>query len=94
MPLDLSAPRVITFSVTVAIALIAAIIHYAHLAVRLSTAGSPPVSRLFGAGCWQCASRVVGKAEQITKDAGRSWLPGREEIVFPKNSNGRVGSGK
>ena len=40
MPLDLSAPRVITFSVAVAIALIAAIIHYAHLVVRLSTAGS------------------------------------------------------
>jgi len=33
MPLDLSASRVITFSVAVAVALIAAIIHYAHLSV-------------------------------------------------------------
>ena len=31
MPLDLSVPKVITFSVSVVIALIAAIIHYAHL---------------------------------------------------------------
>ena len=33
MPLDLSAPKVITFGVAVVIALIAAIIHYAHLTV-------------------------------------------------------------
>ena len=33
MLLDLSAPKVITFSVAVVIALIAAIIHYAHLNV-------------------------------------------------------------
>ena len=33
MPLDLSAPKVITFGVAVVIALIAAIIHYAHLSV-------------------------------------------------------------
>ena len=33
MPLDLSTPKVITFSVAVVIALIATIIHYAHLAV-------------------------------------------------------------
>ena len=33
MPLDLSAPKVITFSVSVVIALIAAIIHYAHFSV-------------------------------------------------------------
>ena len=39
MPLDFSAPRVITFSVAVAVALIAAIIHYAHLAVRLFHSG-------------------------------------------------------
>jgi hypothetical protein len=35
MPLDLSAPKVITFSVAVLIALIAAIIHYAHLSCFL-----------------------------------------------------------
>jgi hypothetical protein len=33
MQLDLSAPKVVTFSVAVVIALIAAIIHYAHLSV-------------------------------------------------------------
>ena len=33
MPLDLSAPKVITFSVAVVIALIASIIHYAHISV-------------------------------------------------------------
>ena len=33
MPLDLSTPKVITFSVAVVIALIATIIHYADLAV-------------------------------------------------------------
>ena len=40
MQLDLSAPKVVTFSVAVVIALIAAIIHYAHLSVPLSTPGS------------------------------------------------------
>ena len=33
MQLDLSAPKVITFSIAVAIAAIAAIIHYAHISV-------------------------------------------------------------
>ena len=33
MQLDLSAPKVITFGVAVAIALVAAIIHYGHVAV-------------------------------------------------------------
>ena len=39
MPLDLSAPKVITFSVAVVIALIASIIHYAHLSVPYVTTG-------------------------------------------------------
>jgi hypothetical protein len=39
MPRDLSAPKVITFSVAVVIALIAAIIHYAHLSVPYVTTG-------------------------------------------------------
>jgi hypothetical protein len=39
MPLDLSAPKVITFSVAVVIALIAAIIHYAHLSVPVVHSG-------------------------------------------------------
>ena len=39
MPLDLSAPKVITFSVAVVIALIAAIIHYAHLNVPVVHSG-------------------------------------------------------
>jgi len=33
MQLDLSAPKVITFSIAVVVALIASIIHYAHLTV-------------------------------------------------------------
>ena len=33
MQLDLSAPKVVTFATAVVIALIAAIIHYAHLSV-------------------------------------------------------------
>ena len=39
MPLDLSAPKVITFSVAVVIALITAIIHYAHISVPYVTTG-------------------------------------------------------
>ena len=39
MPLDLSAPKVITFGVAVVIALIAAIIHYAHLSVPVVHSG-------------------------------------------------------
>jgi hypothetical protein len=39
MLLDLSAPKVITFSVAVVIALIAAIIHYAHLTVPVVHSG-------------------------------------------------------
>jgi hypothetical protein len=39
MPLDLSAPKVITFCVAVVIALIAAIIHYAHLSVPVVHSG-------------------------------------------------------
>ena len=39
MLLDLSAPKVITFSVAVVIALIAAIVHYAHLNVPYVTTG-------------------------------------------------------
>ena len=39
MLLDLSAPKVITFSVAVVIALIAAIIHYAHLGVPVVHSG-------------------------------------------------------
>ena len=39
MLLDLSAPKVITFSVAVVIALIAAIIHYAHLSVPVVHSG-------------------------------------------------------
>ena len=39
MPLDLSAPKVITFSAAVVIALIAAIIHYAHLSVPVVHSG-------------------------------------------------------
>jgi len=39
MPLDLSAPKVITFSVAVVIALIASIIHYANLSVPYVTTG-------------------------------------------------------
>ena len=37
--LDLSAPKVITFSIAVVIALIASIIHYAHLSVPYVTTG-------------------------------------------------------
>ena len=39
MLLDLSAPKVITFGVAVVIALIAAIIHYAHLSVPVVHSG-------------------------------------------------------
>ena len=39
MPLDLSAPKFITFCVAVVIALIAAIIHYAHLSVPVVHSG-------------------------------------------------------
>jgi hypothetical protein len=39
MPLDLSAPKVITFSIACAIALIASIIHYANLSVPYVTTG-------------------------------------------------------
>ena len=39
MPLDLSAPKVVTFTTAVVIALIAAIIHYAHLSVPYVTTG-------------------------------------------------------
>jgi hypothetical protein len=39
MLLDLSAPKVVTFSVAVVIALIAAIIHYAHLTVPVVHSG-------------------------------------------------------
>ena len=39
MQLDLSAPRVVTFSIAVAIALIASIIHYAHISVPYITTG-------------------------------------------------------
>ena len=39
MQLDLSAPKVITFSIAVAIALIASIIHYAHISVPYITTG-------------------------------------------------------
>jgi hypothetical protein len=39
MPLDLSAPKVITFGVAVVIALISAIIHYAHLSVPVVHSG-------------------------------------------------------
>ena len=66
MPLDLSAPKVITFSVAVIIALIAAIIHYAHYPICPQRVHAP-VGRLFGPGCRQRASRIVGKAELIMK---------------------------
>ena len=75
MPLDLSAPRV----------------HYFQCRGRnrdrrnysLRSSRRPvcpqrvhaPISRLFGAGCWQCASRVVGKAEQITKGRRPKLVP-------------------
>ena len=77
MQLDLSAPKVITFSVAVVIALIAAIIHYAHLSVPVCPQRvHAPVGRLFGPGCRQRASRIVGKAEQIMKGAlARSRRP-------------------
>ena len=39
MQLDLSAPKVITFSIAVAIALIASIIHYAQISVPYITTG-------------------------------------------------------
>ena len=39
MQLDLSAPKVVTFSIAVVIALIASIIHYAHLSVPYVTTG-------------------------------------------------------
>ena len=39
MPLDLSAPKVITFGVAVVIALLSAIIHYAHLSVPVVHSG-------------------------------------------------------
>jgi len=39
MQLDLSAPKVITFSIAVVVALIASIIHYAHLSVPYVTTG-------------------------------------------------------
>jgi hypothetical protein len=39
MALDLSAPKVVTFSVAVVIALLAAIIHYAHISVPYVTTG-------------------------------------------------------
>jgi hypothetical protein len=39
MQLDLSAPKVITFGIAVVIALIASIIHYAHISVPYITTG-------------------------------------------------------
>jgi len=33
MPLDLSAPKVITFIISVIVAIIAVVIHYAHIAI-------------------------------------------------------------
>ena len=39
MQLDLSAPKVITFSIAVVIALLASIIHYANLSVPYVTTG-------------------------------------------------------
>ena len=72
MQLDLSAPKVITFTIAVVIALIAAIIHYAHLSVPyMHHRVLALVARLFGPGRRQCAPRIVGKSEQNRKGAGR-----------------------
>ena len=71
MQLDLSAPKVITFSVAVVIALIAAIVHYAHLSVPYVTHRvHAPVCRFFDPGRRQRVSRVVVKAQQIVKGRG------------------------
>ena len=39
MPLELSAPKVITFVISVVLALIAAVAHYAHIALPFSRTG-------------------------------------------------------
>jgi hypothetical protein len=39
MPLELSAPKIVTFMVSVVIAVIAAVIHYAHLDIPLVHSG-------------------------------------------------------
>ena len=63
MQLDLSAPKVITFSIAVVVALIASIIHYAHLSVPYVTTGfTNSVGRIFCSGCRKRLSRIVVKA--------------------------------
>jgi hypothetical protein len=41
MPFDLSAPRIVTFVISVVIAVVAVIIHYGHIAI-------PPIESGFG----------------------------------------------
>ena len=62
MQLDLSAPKVNTFSIAVAIALIASIIHDAHISVPYITTGFTLLLVGFLPGGRQRAPRIVGRA--------------------------------
>ena len=71
MQLDLSAPKVITFSIAVVIALIASIVHYAHISVPYVTTGFTILFvGIFDSGRRQRVSRIVVKAP---RDSERAW---------------------
>ena len=84
MLLDLSAPKVITFSVAVVIALIAAIIHYAHLSVPLCTADSRSCWSVFWS--WLLATCFVDcrqKGADSERPSARRRCSCRGTITFP-----------
>ena len=93
MQLDLSAPKVITFSIAVVIALIAAIIHYAHISVPYITPGSRSCWSDFWS--WPLATYFADCREggadseraSAEADAVYPWLkPVRWVLVIPNAS--------